>query len=124
MKCLEGNLRKVIFIPEEIIFQIPNFCIGEPTFIKSFDTDNETKEKMIKINLIYFDKNKNIKLDISNISTVEKLKKIFAKNIGIENLNKYKIRLFFQGKELIDSKSLIQYGIKNNSKIHISLNLI
>lgn len=126
MECLEGNLRKVYFLSNpEFIFHVPNFCICDPVFEREYEgIKNKYKkidEKNIVIYLYYVSRNKNVKIETTNKTSVKEIKVAFSKNINIK-YDEYKIRLFFKGLELLDDNLLCYNNVDNMSKIHAMVN--
>ena len=60
-----------------------------------------------------------IKIKISSKKTVYQLKHIIFEKIGIEESSQ---SLFFNGKELLDSKMISFFNINNNSKTNLIVN--
>ena len=124
----EENLTKVFLLRDpNRTFRVPNFCITDPMFERDYDTIKKQcekeSEKNIKIICYYLQKNKNIKLDVTNKYKVIDVKKMFADKVGI-SLDNYKIRFLFKGQELNDENLLCYNGIENDSKIQVMVNQI
>ena len=127
MGC-ENNLRKVFLLNvPEYIFRVPNYCICDPLFERDYDIlknkFKDVNENKIVIVLSYLDKNKNVKLNVTNKMKVKDVKKMFAENIGIDD-EICKIRFLFKGQELIDDNLLCYNNVENMSKIHVMVNQI
>lgn len=59
-------------------------------------------------------------VEVVGTDPVLKLKKIFADKVGIKV---EQIRFIFKGQQLLDDKNLDFYNIKDNDKIHMTLQL-
>ena len=109
----------------DIIFKVPNYCICDPIFERDYeglkDIYNDIEEKNITIILYYLAKNKDIKIETTNKTSVKEIKKQFAEKIQI-NFEKVKIRLLYRGLELLDDNLLCYNGVDNMSKIHVLFN--
>ena len=127
MAC-HKNLRNVFLLhTPDFIFRVPNYCICDPLFERDYDIlknkFKDVNENKIVIVLSYLDKNKNVKLNVTNKMKVKDVKKMFAENIGIDD-EKCKIRFLFKGQELIDDNLLCYNNVENMSKIHVMVNQI
>jgi hypothetical protein len=97
---------------------IPNYCINDPFFEKSFKIEDDIKQENIVINVFESSSNEKLELTVSNLLTGEELKHIIMKKMKISNKN-FKIRLFYSGMEIKDNQFLYQHKIKKEYKIQI-----
>ena len=97
---------------------IPNYCINDPFFEKSFKIEDDIKQEDIVINVFESSSNQNLQLKVSNLLTGEDLKEIIIKKMKISNKN-FNIRLFYSGMEIKDNQFLYQHKIKKEYKIQI-----
>ena len=97
---------------------IPNYCINDPFFEKSFKIEDDIKQENIVINVFESSSNEKLELTVSNLLTGEELKHIIMKKLKISNKN-FKIRLFYSGMEIKDNQFLYQHKIKKEYKIQI-----
>ena len=97
---------------------IPNYCINDPFFEKSFKIEDDIKQEDIVINVFESSSNENLQLKVSNLLTGEDLKEIIMKKMKISNKN-FNIRLFYSGMEIKDNQFLYQHKIKKEYKIQI-----
>ena len=97
---------------------IPNYCINDPFFEKSFKIEDDIKQEYIVINVFESSSNEKLELTVSNLLTGEELKHIIMKKMKISNKN-FKIRLFYSGMEIKDNQFLYQHKIKKEYKIQI-----
>lgn len=99
------------------IFVVPNYCINDPLYKKEVKQIDLTEAEVIHIQIVdIFNPSKSTTVKVpTNINCLE-LKKCFgkAKNIDLE---KNKIRVLFQGSEILDEHVLAQHNIVNNSKV-------
>ena len=70
MAC-HKNLRNVFLLhTPDFIFRVPNYCICDPLFERDYDIlknkFKDVNENKIVIVLSYLDKNKNVKLNVTN----------------------------------------------------------
>ena len=97
---------------------IPNYCINDTFFEKSFKIEDDIKQEDIVINVFESSSNQNLQLKVSNLLTGEDLKEIIMKKMKISNKN-FNIRLFYSGMEIKDNQFLYQHKIKKEYKIQI-----
>ena len=97
---------------------IPNYCINDPFFEKSFKIEDDIKQENIVINVFESSSNEKLELTVSNLLTGEELKHIIMKKMKSSNKN-FKIRLFYSGMEIKDNQFLYQHKIKKEYKIQI-----
>ena len=100
------------------IYEIPNYCIQDPVeYILINENKNKPNEKEINFNI----KKEN---DIFNIKNSNYLSvDILKKNLGNKfNCNKEDIRLFFNGKEMMNDKEIWFYNIDNDFTITAMIN--
>ena len=126
MACHKNDLREVIELANpEYIFKVPNYCICDPVFERDYEQIKEKNKDIesvkLKITLFYLAKNKNIKLHVTNKTSVKKVKEAFAKKMEID-LNTHKVRLLFRGQELMDENPLYYNNVQDMSKIQVMVN--
>jgi hypothetical protein len=100
------------------IYEIPNYCIQDPVdYVIINENKNKPNEKEINFNI----KKEN---DIFNIKNSNYLSvDILKKNLGNKfNCNKEDIRLFFNGKEMMNDKEIWFYNIDNDFTITAMIN--
>ena len=97
---------------------IPNYCINDPYFEKSFKVKDNVEEKELKVNLFDPSDNLNVELRVSNLLTGKKLKEKFRKKANIES-RKFNFRFFLGGQEIKDDHFLYQHNIKPDYKIQV-----
>ena len=83
---------------------IPNYCINDPYFEKSFKVKDNVEEKELKVNLFDPSDNLNVELKVSNLLTGKQLKEKFRKKANIES-KKFNFRFFLGGQEIKDENS-------------------
>lgn len=123
MACVDGSLRKVFLLSNpDYIFNVPNFCICDPSFERDYEELEKKAENIPETNIqivcYYLEKNKNITLDVTNKTKVIDVKKAFAKQIKIK-YDKYNIRFLFKGQELVNDHLLCYHNVENMSKIQV-----
>ncbi len=132
MSCVNGDLRQVIFNGKnDFIFKIPNFCICDPIFERDYDEIKNNDENVIQKNIIIIisyrnDKNEMVEKKIDNITNKTKVLEVknkFAELSGID-MEKNKIRFFYNGFELLDDNLLWYDQVDNMSKIQCLVTLI
>ena len=64
-----------------------------------------------------------MELTVSNKISGLDLKRLYAEKLNL-TLDKFKIRLIFRGKEILNDHALYLHDIDNNSKIQVSVNEI
>ena len=97
---------------------IPNYCINEPYFEKSYKIDKNVKEEIIKIRMFEPSDNVNLELKVSNLLTGNELKEKYKKK-SKGDFSKFNIRLFLAGQEIKDDHFLYQHNIKSDYKIQV-----
>jgi hypothetical protein len=80
----------------------------------------DTKERFITVILSYVFKMIDTPFTVSNKTTGEQLKKLYADKTNCP-LNKYKLRLLYKGQEISNEHPLFYHNIENNAKIHVSI---
>lgn len=109
---------------DDNLYRIPNFCICEPLVKKEILDKEKIKEEKIKITLCNMRDPKNmISVKIpTNIACLE-LKKMYCKikNLDIE---KYRIKAFLLGTEMLNDNLVGQYNIHKDSKIQLTIDEI
>ena len=97
---------------------IPNYCINDPYFEKSFKVKENVEEKELKVNLFDPSDNLNVELKVSNLLTGKQLKEKFRKKANIES-KKFNFRFFLGGQEIKDEHFLYQHHIRSDYKIQV-----
>ena len=97
---------------------IPNYCINDPYFEKSFKVKDNVEEKELKVNLFDPSDNLNVELKVSNLLTGKQLKEKFRKKANV-SFQKFNIRLFLGGQEIKDEHFLYQHHIRSDYKIQV-----
>lgn len=100
------------------LFEIPNYCIHDPSKYDIPKENDKQKPPEEKINFVV--KNPEITVKIKNKSnylTIEELKEYIVKKKKKDGISKEQIRLFFSGKELKDENELWFYNISNQSNV-------
>ena len=103
---------------KNIHYIVPNYCINDPYFEKEFKIKENIEKKNLKINLYEVALNKNLEIEVNNLMSGEDLKKLFCEKNNI-SLDKYNIRMFFAGNEIMNEHFMYQYNIKNDYKIQV-----
>ena len=116
-----GRLNILVDKKNKLYF-IPNFCINEPFFEKSFNKDKINKENEKIIKLILYETSLCVcdEFEVSNMISGKELKEIFAKKEGID-LVKRKLRMFFGGSEILDEHILVQHNLNDGYKIQFMI---
>lgn len=120
-KVVEKDMKRTynLFHPN-YIYQIPNYCIADPVFVKDFNAYEKiydtTDDNILNLNLFYFNDNKTYPLRITNKCTGFDLKRKFAKMMKI-NLQMNKLRVVCRGQELTDTHCLYFHDLDENSRI-------
>lgn len=109
----------VTFDSRGYCYEIPNYCINEPHKFEVSNTEkNKTRPKEKKIEVIIRKLVEEKKYTLKNTSTIEELKKQISETFCSESpLGEERIRLFFGGKELVNSNELWFYNIEDESII-------
>ena len=97
---------------------IPNYCINDPYFEKSFKVKDNVEEKELKVNLFDPSDNINVELKVSNLLTGKQLKEKFRKKANIDS-KKFNFRFFLGGQEIKDEHYLYQHNIRSDYKIQV-----
>ena len=97
---------------------IPNYCINEPYFEKSYKIDKNVKEEIIKVKMFEPSDNVNLELKVSNLLTGSDLKEKYKQKCK-GDFSKFNIRLFLAGQEIKDDHFLYQHNIKSDYKIQV-----
>ena len=122
LKCVDGCINHIIDENGEHYY-IPNYCINDPYFEKELSEEEANKKFNVELILLDVSAYKQYKIKINNHAKGEELKNEFF-NVSKLDKNKYKIRLFFSGSEILDDQFLYQYKIENGYKIQIMKNEI
>ena len=112
----------ILVIKKNNLYFIPNICINEPFFEKSFKKDKINKENIKIIKLILYETSLRVcdKFEFCDMILGKELKEIFAKKEGIDLL-KRKLRMFFGGSEILDEHILVQHNLNNGYKIQFMI---
>ena len=102
------------------IFNVPNFCINDPVYIKEYDNVEPPKEEMYNIVMCDILKSKEITVEISNYLSGEELAQVFLKKIK-EDPSKFKVRMVYQGHEIVYEHLLYLHKIDpQNPKVLVT----
>lgn len=113
----EGCINHIIDT-DGIHYFIPNYCINDPYFEKSFEDQDEIEEEILKLTLFEISKNVNVDLEVSTKLTGAELKELFRKK-GKYPEDKFTFRIFFAGNELKDDQLIGQHKIKDGFKLQV-----
>ncbi len=112
-----GGCMNQLIDNNDSIYIVPNYVINDPLYKKEVKKIEIAEPEVIHIQIVdIFNPSKSTTVKVpTNINCLE-LKKCFgkAKNIDLE---KNKIRVLYQGSEILDEHLLIQHNIVNNSKV-------
>ncbi|MCQ2818071.1 MAG: hypothetical protein MJ252_12465 [archaeon] len=97
---------------------IPNYCINDPYFEKTFENQDDIKEKKIKITLFEISKNVSIDVEISNQMKGEELKELFRKKAKFPE-GQYTFRIFFSGSEIKNDQTIGQHKLQDGFKLQV-----
>ena len=123
LKTAEGCINHIIDTKGNHYY-IPNYCINDPFFEKSFDVSTEgLKEEKLKLIFYEVGNNTNIALEVSNMSTGEELKTLYMKKTN-KNKNDFNVRFFFSGNEIKNEQFIFQHKLKNEYKIMVMVTKI
>jgi len=118
--ALDGNLRCLVDPYNGTVYNIPNYCITDPTYKKNYNKENLNKEeKKINLELIYVFKNISHHIKVSNKINGFDLKNYFCKLENI-NIDEYRIRLLTKGQEIKNDIELILLNVDEGDKIQVS----
>lgn len=105
-------------------YRVPNWAINDPFVEKEYKELKDLKEAVdvtIYITEIY--KNEVYKLTVNQSVSGRELKKIYLTSLQ-EDVNKYRLRLIFNGSEIQDDHTIFSHGVCNESKVQLIKNLI
>jgi hypothetical protein len=122
LKCVDGCINHIVDENGEHYY-IPNYCINDPYFEKELSEEEANKKFNVELILLDVSAYKQYKIKIDNHASGEDVKNEFF-NVSKLDKNKYKIRLFFSGSEILNDQKLYQYKIENGYKIQIMKNEI
>ena len=97
------------------IYEIPNYCINDPV-LYDLPEMHVKKPKEKDINIFARKGTTQIKLKLSNMSLIEKVKENISDNL---KMVKEDVRIFFGGKELKNGNELWMYNISDDCVIII-----
>ena len=116
---IEGTLR-ILRDNNGNIYQIPNFCINDPLYIKEYDKVEKSKEEIYQILLSDIFHNKEYKVELSSYNTGEDLALKFLDLIG-KNKENIKVRMVYQGHEILYDHQLFLHKIDSqNPKVLVT----
>lgn len=102
------------------IFNVPNFLINEPLWIKEYHDPEKVPEKILNIKLLnVFKHASDYEVHISNALTGEDLKQLFSDKENIIR-SEYKIRLIYKGIEIKESDLLSIHNFDKHPQIQVS----
>jgi len=120
------NCMNTIIDQTGTLYNLPNFLINDPLYLKEFDKlkNNEVIEAKLAVFLLDVFDNKQYKIEITNTKTGNDLKNIFCDIIKIP-LNDYKIRLLCKGHEIQDDHFMHFHNIdETNNRIQVTYRLL
>ena len=110
----------VSFDKKGAMYEIPNYCINDPSkydIISETIESNKPKEEIVLLKIRSYESE--LKLKVSNYLKIEELKKNIENKINKKNCS---FRLFFGGKELHNDKEIWSYGIMDKTIIQMLIN--
>ena len=110
----------VSFDKKGAMYEIPNYCINDPSkydIIPDTFENNKPKEEIVLLKIRSYENE--LKLKVSNYLKIEELKKNIENKINKKNCS---FRLFFGGKELHNDKEIWSYGIMDKTIIQMLIN--
>lgn len=109
---------------DDNLYRVPNFCICEPLVKKEIIQKENIKDEKIKISICNMRDPKNIiSVKIATNITCLELKKMYCKIKNID-LEKFRVKAFLMGIEMINENFIGQYNLNKDSKIQISIDEI
>lgn len=103
---------------EGVHYFIPNYCINDPYFEKSFEDQDEVKDETLNLTLFEITKNISVDLEVSTKLTGAELKELFREK-GKFPEDKFTFRIFYAGNELKDDQMIGQHKIKDGFKLQV-----
>jgi hypothetical protein len=104
-------------------YEIPIFCINDPTHFDLPKKKQLTKEELsgetIKIPMRRTGVPNDVQLKICNNLSGLELKKEYIKNVKGEELDPSMLRLFFGGKEIVDDILVAEYGVQDERVVTV-----
>lgn len=123
LRTLENSL-KFCYDNSGHCYRVPNWCFNDPYVEKEFKKFSELMEiEDIHIILSEVYKNKSFMLKIKQSATGNEIKKIYMDSLQ-EDINKFKLRLIYNGFEIQDNQTLFEHNIQNEGMIQIVKNPI
>jgi len=98
------------------LYEIPNYCINEPYKYEINENKNKPEEGKVQFHLRKGAKQ--LKITCSNWEKIDKVKSKVAKKF---NSDTEKIRLFFYGKEMMNSKELWNYKVTKDCVVIVMI---
>ena len=118
LKTAEGCINHIIDTKGNHYY-VPNYCINDPYFEKSFNVNiEEINEEKLKLIFYEVGNNINVELEVSNLLTGEELKDLYIKKTN-KNINDFNIRFFFSGNEIKNNQFIYQHKLKDEYKIMV-----
>jgi hypothetical protein len=117
LKCVDGCINHIVD-DRGNDYYIPNYCINDPYFEKELSEEEANQKFDVEVTILDVSAYKQYKIKVSNHATGEEVKDKFCKEAKIDK-NKYKVRLFFSGSEILNDQRLYQYHIENGYKIQL-----
>jgi hypothetical protein len=104
-------------------YEIPVFCINDPTHFDLPKKKQLTKEElsgdMIKVKVRRAGMSTDVVLNISNNMSGLELKKEYISKVKGEELDPSMLRLFYGGKEIIDDILAAEYGVQDDRVVTV-----
>mmetsp|Transcript_18183 Transcript_18183/g.32591 ORF Transcript_18183/g.32591 Transcript_18183/m.32591 type:complete len:121 (+) Transcript_18183:436-798(+) len=117
---MPNGLLMIVYDSDGTRYDLPPYVINEPLEYGTFDSSPRLSELSIEksVNLTFRHALKGDKrLSISNYSAVKELKE---KYLGLMSLvGDTKLRLFYNGQELMDDNKLGNYEVKDNTVVQV-----
>jgi hypothetical protein len=123
LQCLGSNIRCVVEInKQDVIYNVPNFCICDPVFEKDFNVcqGNEINESVFNVTVIYVFESRETELSVTGKTLGRDLKKLYADKHSLP-ADKFRLRLLYKGQEILDDHPLFYHKVTRNSKIQVSI---
>ena len=122
--CIDGNMKCVVDSNSAKVFNVQNFCINEPLWIKEYCNPESITKQMLSINLLnVFKHASDYEIKILNTQTGEDIKQIFADKENIIR-SEYKIRLLYKGLEIKGTDLLSMHNFDKHPQIQVAYSKI
>lgn len=108
------NCINIVYDQMGNLYEIPNYCIHEPSKYDLPELKKEPPKNKKIINFIIRNGKNQIKVSYSNYCLVKEVKKFLGKKYGTNEKN---VRLFYYGKEMQNEQQLWIYNTDNDSVV-------